>query len=389
MISHQESGSAQKWLLPACIAAYSLATLSWWAQPELFHALLRGLAFNESTTGYVVAIEIFAVAVTSFILAPRIAVLPLRTVCVAGALVAIAAHGISIYLEDFAVLLLVRGLAGVGEGCALAIANALIATTAHPDRAYGKMNMLSVAIGASFLALIPILETRYAHVGVFAGLLIVNLILLPFLMLLPRREAPEISSVQLDGDRKLAAALLLPAVLLWSIGAATLWALVIVLGMRTDLEPETIGITVGALSFASAFGSGLVVWLDTRFGRLRPLFVGMAIHAVAIFLLVHSTSAVIFIVAGAFKIAGSYFVFTYMLGLGAAIDRSGGCSAAVAGMFILAGGIGPAIGGELVQLTGSYSVLGWTMIFAAIVAFAMMSYVDRLISNPSTTAVTT
>ena len=175
--------------MPACIAAYSLATLSWWAQPELFHALLRGLALNESAVGYVVAIEICAVAITSFLLAPRISALPLRTVCVAGAVVAIAGHGVSVYLEDFATLLLVRALTGVGEGCALAIANALIATTAHPEKEYGKMNMISVAVGASFLAVIPYFETRYAHVGVFAGLLVVNLIILPLLLLLPKREA--------------------------------------------------------------------------------------------------------------------------------------------------------------------------------------------------------
>ena len=124
----------------------------------MFHALLRGLAFNESAAGYIVAIEICAIAVTSFILAPRIGVLPLRTVCVAGALVAVAGHGISIYLDNFATLLLVRGLTGVGEGCALAIANALIATTAYPEREYGKMNMIGVAIGGLFLAAIPVLE---------------------------------------------------------------------------------------------------------------------------------------------------------------------------------------------------------------------------------------
>ena len=93
-------------------------------------------------------------------------------------------------------------------------------------------------------------------------------------------------------------------------------------------------------------------------------------------------------VATAFMAGGIYFNFTYLLGLGAALDQRGGCSAGVAGMFVLAGGIGPAVGGMVIEWTGGYGAMGWIVIVSVVVAFAIISYIDGLASKPLNTVAT-
>ena len=164
-------------LVAACTAAYSLATLSWWVQPQMIYALMAGKELSEAAAGYLVGVEVCAIAITALTLAPYVHVLALRRLCVIAGLVAVTGNGISMVLDRYPGLLATRLLTGIAEGCALATANSLLASTQNPEKEYSKAGMGSVGLGAALIAIAPLIQRKYSVTGLFAALAVTCLLL--------------------------------------------------------------------------------------------------------------------------------------------------------------------------------------------------------------------
>ena len=266
---------------------------------------------------------------------------------------------------------------GIAEGCALAIANSLLASTPNPEKEYSKASMGSVALGATFIAIAPLIQRRYSVTGLFAASAVICLLLTWATTALPRGSTRQTMRTSTASGSRIAIALLLFSVLLWGTSTATIWAFLVEIGRRTTLNEEELGLMIGFSSFGSVLGSGLATALNVRFGSIRPIFLGMVINAGTIFVLTYNTHSAIFIAAATGQLACVYFLLPYLLGAAASIDPGGRCSAAVAGVFVLSGGLGPIVGGILIHATGGYAALGWLMVTAAAIAFVIVAYVVR------------
>ncbi len=121
-------------LLWAAAGAVVVGLLGFNTLPLLVGAVMDGLGFDERQAGLLGSMEIGAMAAASLLLAPRVDVLSQRRVALVSVAVVAGAHLLSAFADGFALLMGVRLVAGIGEGCIYATANAVIAGSRDPAR---------------------------------------------------------------------------------------------------------------------------------------------------------------------------------------------------------------------------------------------------------------
>ena len=348
-------------VLVGSICAYNLSLFGWWAQPEILHTLVERSGFSPSASGLVLAVELIAMALTAFLLAPFIGRVPLKAVCQVAGLIVAACHFASATAGSVELLVVLRALAGGAAGLVLAVANAVLASSPDPDRAYGLLATWNVASGVALLTAMPPLEHAYGQAGVFGLLGLACLLMCLFMRYLPAtvtiERAPKVAR-----NRRAVVALLLTAMFLWGTATAMSWPFTIHIGQKTALDATIVGL-VAALAAAGGFvGGAMAAHLGGRYGRHKPFLCGMLIHVVAMFALTHVFVGVVFVIAAPAVLACVYFLLPYYLAVSADYDPGGGLPAAMAGMFVLTGGSGPLLGGILVDWGGvqtiAYAMLG-------------------------------
>jgi len=370
------------WLLVAVIAAYCIAFMGWSSQPEIINSLIKGIGLSSASAGVLASLEVVAVAVTAFALAPRIAVLPLRTLCVAGALLTIAGNAFTAGLTTFAGVAAVRLIAGLGEGCLLAVANAVIAGFRNPDRGYAQVNGVNIVFAMCFLAFLSLIGRAFGHVGVFAAIALGCVLFLPALVRIPRTGASTAPSGALTSPRAYA---LLLAMLIWGSGDGATWAFLLQLAERTTLSPAWVSISVASWAVGGFVGAGAAAWLSQRVPRMHALTVAVVLNVLNALVLCYSTDGIVYIVAAFVQIVCVYFIMPYLLGIAAELDPQGGCAAAVGGMFMLTGATGPVLGGFVTQW-GGLEALGWNMAACAALSFAFLGYAAKSAASVSEVA---
>ena len=152
------------------------------------------------------------------------------------------------------------------------------------------------------------------------------------------------------------ARLLLIAMFLWGTGINTLWPYLFYIGSGTALEVREVGFVLGGSGFAAFAGVMLMTLIGNRFGRFPPLFLGLLVNLTALLVITVMPNAATYIIGLMFLMLAVYFVLPYFLAISAEIDPAGRVAAATGGMYMLTGGIGPAIGGYLVSGIGTHAI---------------------------------
>lgn len=352
-------------------AAFNIAMLGWWAQPETISALMQGLQFSESTAGMVISVELLAVAFASFAFSVKVSQVPIRRYAYIAVVGAIVLHFISMFIPDLMWLLCVRLGAGLCEGFLLAVATASVAATPDPDRSYGILNTSNVIYCGLFLALAPLLTEPFQHVGIFGALLIACLLLLPLIGKLPARIA--VQTPPADLNKRVSAILLIVAMIIWGTVVAVPWAFLVSLGERTALNGHQIGLVAAFSGFGGFLGGILSAKVGRRIDRRILIFMGMLANMMTGLWLTHTNNSVAYIFAAPMFIGCLYFIYPYFLGLAADIDPKGGCPAAIGATFIMTGGTGPLFGGYLVESAGLEAV-GWAIVVGCMASYLVLYY---------------
>ncbi len=372
-MNNQTTKPGGLWLLIAVICAYCIAFLGWSSQPEIINSFIKDLNLSASSAGLLASLEIVAVAITSFALAPRISRFPLRRLCIIGGVLTLAGNGATAGVTTLATVALARLIAGIGEGCVIAVANAVIAGFRHPDRGYAQVNAVNIVFSMCFLALLSIIGRSYGHVGVFAALAFVCLLFIPALLHIPAAAEASAPSGALNSPSAYAVLL---AMLIWGSADGATWAFLLQLGERTELSPQMLSASVASWAVGGFLGAGAAAWLSQRVARMRALTVALILNVIITMFLSHSTSGWIYMVAAFGQIVCVYFVMPYLLGIAAELDPQGGCATAVGGMFMLTGATGPLLGGFLTQW-GGYTSLGWNMLVCVVLSFPFLAYAAK------------
>jgi len=345
-------------LILALVIANTMGLMPTSVTGFLVGGVIDGLGFSAIQAGVLGTSEMMAAAASSILVAPFMARISRVRIAVCGALLAASAQFASALLDSFGPLIGARLVAGVGSGLVLAAAIATAAAARNPDRVYGYA--IGGYMGAISL-LTPLVAALIEAMGIAAGYAALgSLYLLGLPALIHLGHAPGAAAVSRSEPLPLPRRellLLLGIMILFGLGPGPTWAFMERLGVHIGLEVGRIGWILAVGFLCGSGGSLLAGALGARWGRTRPLVLGLLTLGAACLgfeffshEFVYGTMTMLFML--------SYmFVQVFLLATIAAFDPSGRVGAAAAGSFVLLLGLGPVLGGLLIT-AGSYATLG-------------------------------
>jgi DHA1 family inner membrane transport protein len=318
----------------------------------LVDGLESGLRFTARDAGFVAAANVYGAAVGAFSAVFAVKTAPWRKVALGALLGMIAIDLLSTQLRTPPLLIGARFCHGLIGGFLVGTAYAIFARVKAPDRVFGMLLVVQFGLGGLGLVFLPRLVPIYGAPVLFLALAAFSLVTLCMLPFLDAYERPRHSEGEDGGNivwAPLAAALV--AVFLFQAANMGVAAYVIGLGRTFGLQTREISATLGIANWLGALGAVLVVALGVRFGRTRPILIGMGILISGTLLFLATRVPWLYAVANIVTGMAWSFTIAYLLGLCAAFDRSGR-SAAIAGFSSKMGlASGPALGGMLLEET--------------------------------------
>lgn len=289
--------------------------------------LVTGLHFSTTEAGMVGAANIYGASVGALV-----AVLIVRHVRWRLALGLLLAVLLVIDLSSLAIhapvlLTAVRALHGLVGGTAVGVTYSVMARTRSPDRAFGMLLLLQQGLGGLGLMFLPSLVPVYGTRILFLVLAALTSLALLGMFAIPRDEASTAGErpvyLALDARTRWTAALTLLALFLFQAGNMSLAAFIIGLGESFSLDRGFIGQALGWATWLGAGGAVLVIMMGTRFGRLQPLLLAMAITLAGIAGFFWSGNHLVFFLANLVTAITWSFVVPYLFGMASALDASG------------------------------------------------------------------
>ena len=344
--------------------------------PLLVGAASDGFQLNSVQAGLLGSIEIFAGAITTFVLSAFISSLSLRLLIKFATTIFVIAQLISIITIKYEVLVLMRALSGIGTGCFLATATSMIATSSNPEEIYGRVNAIMATIYAVILFVMPSIMKVADHKGLYLSLIVLILISIPLLRSLPNRLDTQNAQTDKAGLSWHTLVLLFTPIALIYISMGGSYSISERMAVNISLESSQIGLIIGASTIAGIFGSILAGWLGTRFGRAIPLLGGILVCGISC--LGISYSETYSMLQLSLILYGFIFMFStvYIIGIAAALDLTGRLAVAVAGFQQIAYSAGPILFGYAV-LSGDYTVVGIPSMLGCVVSLLMLNYLLR------------
>ena len=351
--------------------AYAIVNTS----PLTLGALKQGLGLDAAAAGALLTAALLTMGGVALAVAPLLTGARKRRAALAGAGILVSGEVAAALCESGSWMTLWMLFIGLGTGVLLAAINAIIATTAAPDRLYGYALTSAYAIAALLVfGLAPAIEVA-GHHGAFAVLAAFSLALLPLLRGLPleavawQRTPAAVGALP---SRRGGLALLVG---LFVIGVPMMgfYAFIEGLGARLGLAPAAIARVFAAQQVASVAGALLAARLGLRCGLRASIFAATLLHTLAIATAVLGDGATAYaagVVAEGFSFL---FLLPVLFTLAARLDPKGRWAAAANGALFVATGLAPALVGVLIEARG-YDAIAWLMAAATplgLLAFAV------------------
>ena len=273
------------------------------------------------------------------------------------------------------VFLLIRLVAGIGAGAAYTVVVAAFARLPDVDRGYGLFVTLQFIVSGLGLYALPVYSEVLGVEGMFLSIAALDVTGLAMTRFLPGRaiDAPGFSGLKTELHVLLAWATLLGALGFAIFEAANTAQFTYVerLGVSLALTDQQVGSALLIASLAGIPGAFVIVLLGSRFGRVAPLTLGIALSICGLLTLITGDSFASYLLGTSLMGFSWAFCLPYIQGLLAELDPHGSAVAAGSASSTIGGSIGPGLAALAVG-GGSYTrVLGLSicLLLAALASF--------------------
>jgi predicted MFS family arabinose efflux permease len=336
-------------------------------QPGFVQGLVQNLGFDDRSAGYAASIEVWGITATTLVMTFFSQRFNWRKV-IAGSLLLMAfANAACVAVHSKEVFVALRFLAGVGAGSLISLSFTTVGLTENPDRNFGYLIMWVLLYGAVVLYLMP---TAYAFSGMAGALVffaVFPLVALPLVKAFPESGAAaatvEADAINLSASLK---SLALLAMLAYFIAQGVAWAYLFLIGTAGGLSEQQVATGLTLSQVAGVAGALLPALIGHRFGRWRPLTVGIVGGAVCLLFLIGHLQYAPF----AFWVCLYNFFWNmthpFLLGSMASFDRRGRVVVLAVAAQMLGLAIGPAVGASVIA-PGQYASVN----YIAIAMFAL------------------
>ena len=299
-----------------------------------------------------------------------------RAALLAG-LVFISANLASSLVSDYYSLMSARVASGLAGGSLMILCISCAASTANRDRVYGLWVMGQLILGAAGLAVLP---TLFEHHGLEACYLILAGLMaccLPLARAFPAGAMPPQARQQARPFPRLLASLGILAVLTFYISISGIWTFIGAIAGAAGINAQASGEILATATLLGILGAATASTIGNRFARRPLLLLGYALLLAGTLLLLDQPGQIRFVIAALmFKFTWT-FVLPFILASLAELDSSGRLMNTV--NLVIGGGlaIGPALAGQLIERSGTFSGLLVGGAVAASLSLALMLVVNR------------
>ena len=365
-------------------ALWGVGNMSFFTMPHLIEGLVSGeMGLSESRAGLLGTIELMCLAGTIIVLSPRMGNIARRRLAMIGISIATAGFAASSLFDQIPLIIACRVVAGVGAGCSLAAANAVIASYEEPEQVYAWTFMLGAPIQAILIATMPYFVASGGHSGAYAYQAIWAVGFLGIVwFLFPRDVAAAETTVAEKWVPKFYEVVMIFAIFLFLIADGGTWSFAERVAISIGIDIHTYGRVLGVAVLVVPLGAALASAVGMRFGRYLPLVVGLSGMAVSVYVLTHT--AVQAVLMGA-QLSYNFvyaFALPFVYGTAAAMDPKGRVIVAAMGVGLIGGALAPFLSGVLAETTGTYGTLGivYGCIFLTVLVLTIL--VSRNLPSP-------
>ncbi|HEV7320496.1 MAG TPA: MFS transporter [Ensifer sp.] len=339
--------------------------------PFVVAGLIDGLALSEREAGIIASAELLALAVTAILVAPLLPRLSCRYAGMSALFLTVAAQAASITSDGWTSLVLLRGLAGIGEGALYAMSLSIVASHCrNPERIFGLFQLVWAIGSVALFAIGGEVTAAYGHRGIFALLAGLTLAFSPFLLLMPELRAVKHTATRPASSVPLFGSLLFAAIVLYVAVSAGLFAFSGPMGERIGLDTAAVGYVLTVSTVVGLAGAGAATALNVRWGRAIPISAFCLGYVVVALVLCLWTNPVAYGIAVISSAVLYYFSLPYLFGLAAALDQSGRWAAAAGSAYLLGFAAGPVFTGAVIAASG-YTSLAAVCVTMTIVAWVL------------------
>lgn len=331
-------------------------------QPGFVQGLVQNLGFDERSAGYAASIEVWGITLTTLLMTFFSQRFNWRRVISVSLLLVAVSNALCIGVHDKHVFLLLRFLAGAGAGSLISLSFTTVGLTEHPDRNFGYLIMWVLLYGAVVLYLMPAAYAFSGMTGVLVFFAAFPLTALPLVRAFPQSgeaaAAIEADAINLATPLK---ALALAAMFAYFIAQGVAWAYLFLIGTAGGLSEQHVATALTLSQVAGVAGALLPATLGHRFGRWRPLTIGIVGGAVALAFLIGRFQYLPFTL---WVCAYNFFwnmTHPFLLGSMASFDRRGRVVVHAVAMQMLGLAIGPALAASVIA-PGHYEHVNWLAI---------------------------
>lgn len=361
-------------LLSAFGAAYGVGFLTLFALPFLIGAAMSSLSISAVQAAFLGTGEFVGVMISSMVLAPFIAKFDRRRVVYFGVVIVFTVNVACIFINSYELMALLRPIAGIGTGLVMACGNATVANSKNPERFAAHMTVLTVALIFVVALIFSRLSELWGLAGIYAAMaVIVALMSLLFAKMPSHAISWESTSDSQNSTRGIISTvglLTLAAFFVFSLRDTMVWGFLEQIGSEVGYSVAEVGNVLSAQAVVGIFGPIAASIIGSRFGLKLPLAVGIFVSGLVTYVVSQSSESQLMYTAAVMFMPGSYFfTLSYLTALAAELDDKGRIVAA-SGSALMAGiAIGPVVGGQLVDLSGGYKLVGWAIMLCLVFTF--------------------
>jgi MFS family permease len=350
-------------------------------QPGFVQGMVVHLGFSDPEAGYVATAEMSGLAITTILMTFIAHRVNWRSVVLVSLLIMFLANALSTMFADLQTFAAMRFAAGLGAGSLVSLSFAAVGLTSNPDRNFGLLIMFVLTYGAIGLSLMPAAYELAGMQGVLWFFAVFPLLAVPFLRHLPvtgeNVAQVEADAVNLSGSMKASALL---AMMAYFAGQGVVWAYLFRIGLSGGLGEQQVANGLMMSQFAGIGGAMLAAVTGSRFGRARPLMLGIIGGAACLFFLVGEFAFAVFAIAIAVYNFAWNMVHPFLLASMASFDRRGRVVVYAVAMQMLGLAIGPALAAAVISGDnfGNVNMLG-----AALFALSLVLILPPVLAQAS------
>jgi len=367
----------------ALMAAHCAGMLDLVALPVWVGTLVQRYRFDPQQAGGLATLFLIGAALASLFFAPRFNRMNAKWTVVTGFGLAAVAFFFCARNTALPLLAVLHCAGGVAAGTALSFAHGTIGHADNPHRVFAITGLSLGIFGIVFLGGTPGLVEKFGGAALFIVFAaVMALAAVVTILFFPRGSR----HIALDDVDRAAGGAPLGSAVWFSIVAVALLAMTQAMtlsfyqriGMERGFGLELVTLALVIYGIVTLFPAPLAALLEKRVDATTVICTVPVLQAVFAMIITHTSSYLLYAVAGPMMAFTIIFTHTFAFGLLARLDPTGRAVAGTPAMLMVGAAIAPFLGGTLIKFIG-VGAIGYTAILLVVLELLLFNQTRKAV----------